>query len=100
MENVGNPYAAAELADVLFTEGSPAAVPKIVDSINEVRASQGLPPIASSTRIDKSILKAYSDLAGDPNTCGALMDAVAKRRAKQFQNGRADFFRFSDARTD
>ena len=109
LEVVGNPYAAAALADTLFNLGAPAATTMIIDAINQTLKDQGLPEISrysasgqKITWISQSVFDAYKKLASNPDTCGQLLDNLKSLRDQNNigDTKRHNFFAFASARND
>lgn len=90
LEDVGNHYAAASMADTLFRFGDRGGAHILAAAVNKLsKGKEGFTPIQNPDLVGPVIFKAYSDLAKNPATLQPLLDAVAEERgnavAKQAQ---------------
>jgi hypothetical protein len=102
LDRVGNPYAAAAMADTVFREGRMGGAQILADAIKETAPKLGsnLPATAEITSIGPPIFDKYSTLAKNPATLGPLLDNVAKERIKYRpkETVRPNYFRFEKER--
>jgi hypothetical protein len=107
LNNVGNQYAAAALADTLFWEGSGDGAQTVQQAINRaiVNSGSSLPGVAEDGKMGPGTLGAYTALSQDPTSQACLLDALAFERiawgATQpgpIDTTRIDHFRFVDRR--
>lgn len=110
LEDIGNPHAAAALADTIYRHGGghgTTAIQRAINEVNEkpaeVAGADPLPPhrVREDGRLGRSTVEAYGELARDPRTRGELLDALAKHRKDLPQaedRDRIDHFRYPDER--
>jgi hypothetical protein len=96
LNKVGDPYAAAALADTMFRNGQPGGSLIVQNAINDVYQQTGNAPIPVDSNLGSGTLNAYSNLAQNPDTSNQLLDDLAGERARYLSaNGSMDAGDFS-----
>lgn len=97
LESIGDPHAAAALADTVFMHGTPQAVPAIQKAINNVQPGR----VREDKILGPDTVRAWGELARNPDTKGPLLDELARLRGNlrgSESTTRIDYFRYETER--
>jgi len=90
LNQINDPKAAAAFADTDFYQGRSRGPRLLQQSVNEVLDRLGRPRIDEDGSMGPGLLKAYAELANNPDTRQALLNALYKKRVQWSEEKKVD----------